>query len=42
MLEQRNEGDHESLVGGLSGSAVGVMIVWISPDKGKEVLRVWV
>ena len=44
MLEpgQRNEGYHESLVRGLSVSAVEVMLVWIGLDKDKEVLRVWV
>ena len=43
MLElgQRNEGFQESLVGGLSLSAVG-SDNWVSPGKGKEVLRVWV
>ena len=41
QLGQRNESYHESLVGGLSLSAVG-SDDWISPDKGKEVFRVWV
>ena len=32
---QRNEPYHESLVRGLSVSAVEVMIVWIGLDKGR-------
>ena len=38
---QRNEGYHKSLVRGCPGQLLAEMIVWIGPDKGKEVLRVW-
>lgn len=41
-LDQRNEGFDGSLWEDCLCQLLGVMIVCISPGKGKEVLRVWV